>query len=482
MRFRGFVGPSYTLPSVNFDCQRTINLYPEFDELGTGKEGEVAALVGTPGLQLLVTLGTGPVRGLYRSSNNRLFAVSYNKLYELDSDWNATERGTLNSTEGQVSMADNGIHLVTVDGGDGYSLKFSDNTFAEMTFPTDFGGVAYAGSDQVNFQDGYFIFNNKGTGQVFISDLNSIDISALDYGTAEGNPDPIVGIISNHRELWLFNSQSAEVFYDSGGANFPFSRIEGAFVEQGCAATFSIAEVDNTVFWLGQDDKGAGIVYMASGYQPKRISTTPVEFAISTYDTISDAIAFTYQERGHTFYVLNFPSADATWAYDTGTGMWHERAYFSNGEFHMHRATCHAFAFNTHVVGDYETGKVYALSSQYFTDNGDAIVRLRRTPHVSAGRKRVFYTNLELDIESGVGIDGSGQGSDPQAMLRFSNDGGHTWLSEKWVSIGKIGQTKLRARWERLGSARDRVFEVRISDPVRVAIVGAELNFEVGNS
>lgn len=482
MRFIGFVGPSYTLSSVNFDCQRTINLYPEFNEMGTGKEGEVAALVGTPGLRLLATVGDGPIRGTYKASNDRLFVVSGDSLYELDQDFNSTLLGALNSASGQVSIADNGIHLVVVDGGDGYSFKFSDSTYAEMTFPADFGGVAYAGSDKVDFQDGYFIFNNTGTGQYFISDLNSVDISALDYSTSEGNPDPIVGLISNHRELWIFNAQSAEVFYNSGAAGFPFTRIEGAFVEQGCAAKFSIAEIDNTVFWLGQDDKGAGIVYMASGYQPKPISTKAVEFAISTYDTISDAVAYTYQEMGHAFYILNFPSANATWAYDTKTGMWHERAYFSNGEFQMHRTLNHAFAFNTHVVGDFENGKIYELSSHVYTDNGDPIVRLRRAPHVSAGGNRVFYTSLQLDIESGVGIDGVGQGDDPQAMLRMSNDSGHNWGSERWASMGRLGQTKLRPRWERLGSARDRVFEVRISDPVKVVIIGAEINFEVGAS
>lgn len=477
MRFTGFIGPSYTLSSVNIDCQRCINLYPEMNELGTGKEGEVAALLGTPGLSLLADLGVGPIRGIHATKQGgRLFVVSANKLYELDATFTATEIGTLNSATGYVSMDDNGLQLVIVDGADGYYVTLATNAFLEITDPD------WMGANQVTYQDGYFIFNRPDTGQFYISDLSSIAIDALDIASAEGSPDNIVGIISDHQDLWIFGQNSVEVFFNSGAAAFPFERTQGAFVEHGCAARFSIAKMNNAVFWLSSDDKGQGMVYMASSYQPQRISTHAVEFAIQNYATISDAIAWTYQQNGHHFYVLNFPSAATTWVYDSSTGMWHERAYTVAGEFQRHRAHVHSFAFGKHVVGDYENGNIYELSSTVYTDAGAEIVRRRVSPHITSGLKRIFYDTFQLDVETGTGLDGIAQGTDPQAFLEFSDDGGHTWSNEKWLAFGKIGQRKKRAIWRRLGQSRDRVFRVTISDPVKVVVLGAELTLRNGSS
>lgn len=475
MRFTGFIGPSYTLKSVNVDCQRCINLYPELNELGTGKEREVAALVATPGLSLLLTLAASPYRGSWYTSTGRLFAVGGNKLYEISSAWVATERGTLNSSEGRISFADNGIELVFVDGDDGYYMTLATNSFAVITDPD------WLGASMVTYQDGYFIFIKPDSGQFFISDLNSAGI-AEDVATSEGQPDNLVACVSDHRDLWLFNQQSIEVFFNSGNADFPFERIQGAFIEHGCAAAFSVAKMNNTIFWLGQDDKGNGIVYMAKGYQPQKISTHAVELAIQSYGDISDASAWTYQENGHHFYVLNFPTADTTWVFDSSTNLWHERVFTNQGQFERHRADGHSFAFSTHVVGDYENGKIYKLSSAVYSDNGAEITRRRVAPHISSSMNRVFYNAFELDIESGVGLDGTAQGTDPQVMMQFSDDGGHQWSNEKWASFGKIGQRKKRVRWQRLGYSRDRVFRVTITDPVKVTLIGAELTIEAGGS
>lgn len=473
MRFSGFIGPSYTLRSVNVDCQRCINLYPEFNEHGTGKEKEVAALIGVPGLSLLVTIGSGPIRGVWMASNGQLFVVSGNKLFRVSSAWVATELGTLSTSIGQVSLADNGTQLMIVDGTYGYVLTLATSIFSQITDPD------FPGANQVVFQDGYFIFNNPGTGQFGISGLNSATFDALDIATSEGNPDDIVGIISNNRDLWLANEKTIEVFFNSGAADFPFERVQGAFVEVGLAARFSLAKMNNVVYWLGQDENGQGTVFQAKGYQPQKISTHAIDLAIQGYGTISDAVAFTYQDSGHYFYVLNFPTANTTWVYDATTSLWHERAYNNGGQLARHRGNCHAFAFGKHVVGDYENGNLYELRSDVYADNSNPLIKRRVTPHVSAGGKRVTYHRFQLDIESGVGLDGTTQGTDPQAMLQFSDDGGHTWSNEKWVSMGKIGQTKWRADWRRLGMSRDRVFRVTVSDPVKTIFVGAELDIEV---
>jgi hypothetical protein len=472
VRFPGFVGPSYQAQSKNIDCERCINLYAELTESGKGKEGEVAALVGTPGLSLLLTLAGGAVREIFTASNDEVYAVGGNKLYRISSTWVATELGTLNTAAGPVSMADNGLQLVIVDGGYGYQWTFLTSTFAQIT-DEDFPGAT-----QVTYQDGYFIFCKPFSQQFFISDLSDTAIDGLDFASSEGNPDLLVGVLSDHRDLWLFNKKTAEVFNNTGNADFPFERNASAFIEHGCAAPFSIQKMNNSVFWLGQDDKGFGIVYMASSYTPQRISTHAVETAIQSYENIADARAWTYQERGHHFYVLNFPTANTTWVFDSATGLWHERVFTYQGRFQRHRGDSHAVGFGKHLVGDYANGKIYELTSSVYSDDGAAITRRRVSPHVTAGLAQVFYLSFELDIEMGVGLDGVAQGTNPQVMLRFSKDGGHTWSNEIWKDVGKIGNRHNRARWTRLGQSRDRVFEVTITDPVKVTILGAEIELE----
>ena len=488
-RFTGFIGPSYTLSSVNVDCQRCVNLYPEINEIGSGKEQEIASLIGTPGLNLLVTVGAGPIRGAWKAANGRAFVVSSNKLYELSSTFVATERGTLGTVSGEVSMADSPAHLAVVDGtNEGLMLKFLDSSIAEIDFPDEVNLKPVAGVDQVVFADGYFVYNNSGTGDFFISGLygsliaDETTIDPVDGRTVEGSPDILLGTAHYKQNLWLFGAQSTEIYYNSGNSDFPFERVQGAYVEKGLAARFSIAQLSDSIFWLGQDNKGYGTVYMAEGFTPIRISTHAVETAIRGYSSISDARAYTYQDVGHSFYVLNFPTANTTWVFDTSTKLWHERCYTNQGTIERHRGNCHMYAFGKHVVGDYANGQIYEMALGIYSDNGDAIKRMRTSPHISSGLKRIFYDSFQLDVESGVGLDGLGFGTDPQVILEYSDDGGHSWSNEKWRALGKIGQTKRRAIWRRLGSARDRVFRITIADPVKVVLIGAELQMSRGAS
>lgn len=470
MKFQGFIGPSYNLTTVDIDAQRCINMYPQMVESGLGKEGQVASLVSTPGLSLLATVGNGPIRGMYTSSAGVLYVVSGNTLYSLDSSWADTTIGTLNTSTGQVSMSDNGTNLFVVDGDYGYAHTFGVNSLVQITDSN------FLGADQVTYQDGYFIFNRPDTQQFYISELNAITFDGADIASSEGSPDNIVGLISDHRELWLFNENTTEVFYNSG-ASFPFQRIEGAFIEHGCAARWTIQKMNNAVFWVGKDDKGRGVVYMARGFEPQRISTHAIEEAISGYGDISGAVAFTYQKNGHHFYCLNFSGAATTWVFDTATGLWHERVYTNAGDFERHRANAHAFAYSTNVVGDYENGKLYSLSDTTYTDNGDAITRQRVFPHISASQKRLIINSLQIDMKTGVGLDGATttQGNDPQAMLDWSDDGGYSWSNEHWTTMGKIGVRLRRVLWRRLGFTRDRVFRLTITDPVPVALISAEI-------
>ena len=300
------------------------------------------------------------------------------------------------------------------------------------------------------------------------------------FRSAEGSPDGLVGLIITHREVWLFGTNSVEVWYDAGLLDFPLQRVQGAFNEIGCVAPYSIAKMDNGVFWLGQDARGQGMVYRSNGYTGTRISTHAVEWQIQQYGTLSDAIGYTYQQDGHSFYVLIFPTANTTWVFDVATGAWAERAGWSNGDWTRHRSNCQVFWNNMIVVGDYENGNVYAFDLEDYSDNG-GIQRWYRTwralPTGQNNLKRSTQHTLQIDLESGTGLN-DGQGSDPQVMLRWSDDGGHTWSNERWSGIGKIGEYYKRVFFRRLGMTlkiRDRVYELSGTDPVKIAIMGAEL-------
>ena len=302
----------------------------------------------------------------------------------------------------------------------------------------------------------------------------------MDFASAEGAPDQLVSVNVDHREAWLFGSSTIEVWYNAGTADFPLQRIQGAFNELGCAAIYSIAKLDNTLFWLGADARGRGVVYRANGYQGERVSTHAIEFAIQSYSTISDAVAYSYQQEGHKFYVLTFPTAGATWVYDTITGAWHERASLINGQFDRHRSNCQMNFNNQTIVGDYENGNIYAFDLNVYADNDQPQKWLRSWRALPSGQnnlRRTAHHTLQLDCESGIGIN-DGQGSNPQAMLRWSDDGGHTWSREHWTSLGAIGRYQQRVFWRRLGMTqklRDRVYEVSGTDPTKIVIMGAEL-------
>ncbi len=448
-----------------------VNLYPEATPAPEGMEP--AYLNRAPGLRKLATVGTGPIRGLW-SYGGYGYAVSGSRLYRLDTNWTATQIGGVSGT-GPVSMVDNGTQLFIAANPDGYIYDAATEAYAEIT------DVDFPGAVTVGYLDGYFIFQEPNSDRFWTSELlDGTQIDPLSFASAEGMPDRLVSLFVDHREVWLFGTQSVEVWYDAGTSPFPLARIQGAVNELGCAATYSVAKMDNSLFWLGADARGQGIVFRAQGYSGQRVSTHAVEYAIQSYGTISDAIGFTYQQDGHSFYVLTFPTAQKTWVFDMATQAWHERAGFANGQFIRHRANCQMFFNNEVVVGDFQNGKIYAYDLDVFADDTLAQKWLRSWRALPTGQnnlKRTAQHTLQLECETGIGLV-TGQGNDPRVMLRWSDDGGHTWSNEHWTGMGKIGNYGYRAFWRRLGMTaklRDRVYEVSGTDPVKIAIMGAEL-------
>jgi hypothetical protein len=482
-----------------------VNLFPEIvPEAGK----EPAFLQRAPGLKLLNTIGTGPIRGLwaFSSTDGTAFVVSGLELYRINNAYTATLLGTVSGT-GPVSMADNGTQLFIACNGPSYIYNNATSVFSAITDP-DFPGAV-----TVCYLDGYFVFNQPNSQLMWVTAiLDGTNIDALDFASTEGSPDGLIAVASNFRELWAFGTNSIEVWYDVGGTGFPLQRIQGAFNELGCAAPYSVAKMDNGLFWLGRDRRGQGIVYRANGYTGVRISTHAVEWQIQQYADMSDAIGYTYQQDGHSFYVLVFPSANTTWVYDAATQAWHERAGFVDGQFTRHRSNCQMAFNNKIVVGDFENGKIYAFDLNDYSDNGSIQKWLRSWRALPTGTntlKRTAQHSLQLDAEAGLYLAPVDAGNayiitqnnegittentppqflvdetpyqenpSPKVMLRWSDDGGHTWSNEHWKYMGAIGQYYYRTIWRRLGMTvklRDRVYEVSGTDPVKIAIMGAEL-------
>jgi hypothetical protein len=602
--------------SVNAADSRMVNLFPEVVPDG-GKEP--AFLQRCPGLRLVATVGDGPIRGMWKFGDF-LYVASGGKLYRADGNFAVTELGLINGS-GPVSMSDNGTQLFVACNPDAFIYNSSTGVFAQIT------DVDFPGAVTVGYLDGYFVFNEPDSQRFWVTSLNDgTQVDPLDFASAEGNPDNIVSLMVDHREVWLFGNNTIEVWYNAGAADFPLERIQGAFMETGCLAPYSVAKLDNSVFWLGSDARGNGIVYRNNGYNAQRVSTHAVEWQIQQYNVLNDAIGYSYQQDGHSFYVLTFPTANATWVFDVATGAWHERAYWDGVQYRRHRSNCQANYAGQVLVGDWENGRIYVFDPDVYDDNKNVQRWLRSWRALPTGQnnlKRTAHHILQLDCESGaiknqtltnqtapfqstngwttnssdttlsvssgillledaaanqssiyadfvvqttpgvpiqvqfrfiidpdnaansnggvrigsvanggnyldfsvfadpsVPVDSGNQSFsitpittethitfrnatfklfgptadmqilqlvayentffniDPRVMLRWSDDGGHTWSNEHWASMGKLGEYGKRVIWRRLGMTtklRDRVYEISGTDPVKIAIMGAEL-------
>lgn len=462
-----FVGATYQMEAKSFDAQRCVNLYPILSETGSSKS--VAALRGTSGLSTFLTIGTGPIRGGIESAK-RGFFVSGDGFYEILEDGTSILHGTLDTSVGLVDLQENPTQIMIVDFQYGYIFNKTTDTFTKITdgdFPTP---------SDLTFQDGYFIVTS---GQIAArSDLNDgLSWNALNRTTVESSPDELVGCISDKSNLWFFGTKSTEVFQNTGVTDFSFQRINGAYLETGCAAQGTIKYIDNSVIWLGTDENGDAVIWRSNGYNAQRISTQAIEKKVSESTNFAESYAWTYHERGHAFYLIQVKGLSTTLVFDISTGQWHERSYRDvlTAEEKQHRGSCHIFFNQMHLVGDRLSGKIFKMSLDTYTDDGDPIVRERVSPCYSDNMTPIKHRKFELDMEVGVGLQ-SGQGSDPQIMLQYSDDDANTWSSELWRDIGKVGKYKTRVEWNKLGQANKRTYRIRISDPVFVQINKAIVN------
>jgi hypothetical protein len=452
--------------SSNAHAQTCVNWYPEV--IKTPEKTKVV-LYPDAGTTFVKNVGLGPHRGSIVHKDLSYY-VSGNELISGDTNETFTSLGTIGTTTGRVSMASNGAfgnQLIIVDGTDGYiwdSLALTLTTISDAQFP--------ALPAEVVYMDSYFIVTSVDSGQFNISTSNDGTAwDALDFANAERAPDNTVAIETLNRDIYFVGDYTTEVWTNTGG-RFPFEPYSNGVIEFGTSAAGSLAKTDEGVIFVSRNQRGQGKVIGIKGTNSTVLSNPALEYQISTYGDISDAYAFTYEQAGHVFYQVTFPSVEKTWVLDTTIGStelgWHQKT--TNDLRHI--AATHIFYNNKNYVGDYNSPAIYSLDLDVFTDNGTTIKRERAGLHMHANRNRVRYDKLELEFEAGVGLI-SGQGSDPQVMVDWSDDGGHTWSETRYASIGGIGEYAYRALLHHLGSSRDRIFRVRTSDPVKFVLVGA---------
>lgn len=471
------LGGSYVSRSLIANVQRCVNIFPE-DTPKVNQAPVPVTHILTPGLVELVQPQVARVRGSYRATNGALYVVIGTGVYFVDTDFTFDLLGTIGAGANPVSMYDNGSILVLVDGTPDVGYWVSLLAGSMLNTIVD---VAFYGADFVCYIDGFLIFNRRETNQFYISPpfWNGTDpFDVLDIAAKIGGPDDITGVIANHRELWLVGQVTTEVWYNEGGADFPFARQPGVFVEHGMLLGYSLARADVNIFWLGRDRQGQGIVFQSQDYNAERISNHALEDAIQSYAVVNDAIGMTYQKDGHTFYILTFPTADKTWVYDLATKQWHERTWTDDdGGEHRSRANTVCAAYNKIIVGDHTNGKLYAWAADAYDDDGSPIVRRRGFPHLVNDGKRISYSSFIADMEPATG-DGEGVGAGRQVMLRWSDTRGKSWGDPIQLEFGATGEFERSLLARRLGMARDRVFELFWSFPSQTALNGAWIEVE----
>jgi hypothetical protein len=542
--YPAIVGPTYTLASLNAECQRCVNLQVETIE--SGKGANEYYLRETPGLKdffsEILGLVPTPITGMFTSANGRCFFSAQNALYELLSD--KTSVGLCNIILGgtgtpfpplTVSFSETNFYLYWVV--DGYScaldsgkrnlgrLRYSDNAdhpIKDVIYPGFTGGQTLQFLNQrlitISMRQGVGDTAIAST-QFQISDTTDVDglpqtWQAINVFDADSTTDTIVQIKVCGNELWVFGRSSYEVWFDTGDISKLFKRISGAAYNIGCGARNSVSLLGGHLFWLGSSLDGDGIVWKSSGTNAERISTTAIEKIIKSVPVLDDAYSLVYQVSGHFVYILTLPSAGVTLAYDLSTGFWNERSYRDpeTSVYSQYRMRFSTFCFGKNLMSDAKItvnvddptvkyAHILELSETTYVEEIDnfsfstgyfptPIVRYRRSPAISSGQRDIFYHKLELQMQAGVGIGtysddpriDTALRDDPEISIRWSDDNGYTWGNYHTTKLGKLGDYGKRVIFNRLGKAQNRVFEVYMDAPVPFRLISGELGITIGTN
>lgn len=475
--YPGFLGPAYQSASYVADAEVLRNWYLEKNE--SPGAPQPFAMFPTPGFSTFASVSQAPIRGEFYQ-NGRAFFVAGFAFYELFSDGTTTQRGTVTADTNPVTInanGDAGEQLWITSGGVGYVYDLNTNTLTISGVP---GTTVTMGG----FLSGRFLYLDADSGAFYASALYDGSTWDASMVAQSESGDPWRALIVTPDDLIrLIGETTGEAWANQGTSPFPFSKVQEASIPFGIAASFAWT-VDTAINWLAQSKQGRGIVVRAPGYGPDRISTHAIEHFIQGYSDISDATAFCYQENGHAFTTFTFPTPDQSWTFDSSIGLWHQRDYWNTltATSMAYRPGCSMDAFGKLLVGDRLTGTIYEMSSAFYSDvDGAAIRRMRQPPRFSVDQKRVTIENLQLVMDVGQGLV-TGQGTDPQVMLRCSHDGGQTFGNERMASAGAMGRWGTRVRWNQCGQARNFVPQFTATDPVPWRITDCLMTARVGRN
>lgn len=450
---------SYKSRSSLSSCQRLYNMYAE-NSIAISPL-KVPSIFNTPGLDLWIDLEISNDIYGFTTMNNFLYVVCGVTLYKISTNKIVTEIGNISTVPNPVQMTENGLQVtILTSSGISYYYTEETNILAQITDPN------YQLASSVCTIDGYTIFSKQESGEFFVSDLRNTSVYPFSYrATAEALSDNITRVISYNRQLYIFGTESIEIWQSTGIGDPPFQRINGAFVQQGCNSKGSINIDTSGIFWLGDDN----IIYQMNGYTPIRVSTFGIENEISKMKITGDAISFIYTQAGHKFFCLTFPSENKTFCYDIITQLWHERGSFNfNGSDQIAWGCKYGINFkNLIIVNGVPGGKLYSLNLDTYKEENQEILSEIISVLVLENYNNFNINNLILIIDSGVGLEEPAQGSNPMIMFSFSIDGGYTWINRSPISMGKIGKYRQRINWTNLGKSREFIFRFRVSDPVK---------------
>ncbi len=481
--YPNFIGGSNQSQSVIGDAEDTINWFFEASHSqGASSQGQ---LLPTPGFVTKWSVTDIGSRALFSgvfnvpaSQTTRVFGIIGATLWEFFSDGSKTNRGTVavNSNPATIcTNGDGGSQLFITSGDKGYCYNLSTNVLTNpIASGATMGGQLY----------GYFVSFNIANSQIRISALfDGTTWDPTQFLQRSIGADPWQSmLVSSYGQICLPGSKTGEFLYNNGAFPFPFTPDPSGLFAEGIAATFSICEAGGSLCWLSTNANGGYQVVRATGFTPTPITSPAVAYALGRYARVDDAIGQTYEDGGHSFYLLTLPSAGITWAYDFTTGQWHKRQTWI-AEHNMYvdeHAVFHAFAFNAHFMADRTTGIVYQMDSSFEMDvDSRPIRRLRQAPAVEKQNMLLFFPLFEVIADIGLGTQ-VGAGSDPQMIAQFSDDGGLTWGNERQASMGKVGQYGIRLTWWNTGAARKRVNRVVCIDSAPRRLVDASLKVMPG--
>jgi hypothetical protein len=442
--------------------QRRLNAY--YENRPDGDKSKIA-VYGTPGVSPIFKINSSlnlPMRG-FAGDSNYLYAVSYNQFIQCSPlTGTPMNTATINTFSGLASIQVSPTQVVIVDGNTGYCYTIASMTLiAVVSWPA-------TGARTVTYCSGFFVAEQPGTQTFWVS--NAFDGStwnALSFASASGSSGVLLAVDQLNGVLILFLSQAMEFWQNVGAVPQPFQPILSAYNEWGLGAIFSRVHADQSIIFLGITKDGVVQLVKLTGYTTQVISDADTENIWNGFTTVSDAVAMTYQVDHHIMYQITFPSANRSWIFDQSTGIPSEVQ--TGSQPGRHWGNLSAVASSQNFISDFATNQIYLMSQSQFTDNGQTIIREVISRHVLSQFNRVRISLIYLDMETGVGLQ-TGQGSNPQIMMQSSKDNGRTWSAERWTGLGAIGNYFTRVVWRRFGSARDYVFRIRMSDPVKFVI------------